>query len=138
MRVDSNRPVRAPATRRDAKSGAGLVGGFAEALDDAGPAGAPAPAVPVSGAGALFALQEVPDATAQRRKAVARASQMLDRLDDIQLGLIDGAIDRRSLSDLAAAARSARSDTGDPALQGVLDEIELRAAVELAKLSSVP
>jgi hypothetical protein len=31
--------------------------------------------------------------------------------------------------------RGARATSNDPALQGVLDEIELRAAVELAKLT---
>jgi hypothetical protein len=88
----------------------------------------------LSGIGALFALQEVPDSTAQRRKAMARATHILDRLDELQLGLLDGAIDRRSLADLAASARAARGVTDDAGLQGILDDIELRAAVELAKL----
>ena len=99
-------------------------------------AAAPAAPAPTGSVGALFALQEVPDAAARRRKAVARAAKMLDRLDELQLGLVEGAIDGDALADLAAAARSAREDTGDVALQGVLDEIELRAAVELAKLST--
>jgi hypothetical protein len=96
----------------------------------------PVAAAPLAGVGALFALQEVPDATTGRRKAaVARGDLLLDRLGDIQIGLLDGAIDRRGLTQLAAAVRGARAGTDDPALQGVLDEIELRAAVELAKLT---
>jgi hypothetical protein len=134
MRVEGNRPIRPAATRRDDKSGAASVGSFAEALG-AEAAAPPSATAPTGSIGALFALQEVPDATARRRKAVARAAKMLDRLDELQLGLVEGAIDRHALVDLAAAARSAREDTGDPTLQGVLDEIELRAAVELAKLS---
>jgi hypothetical protein len=134
MRVEGNRPIRPAATRRDDKSGTASVGSFAEALG-AEAAAPPSATVPTSSIGALFALQEVPDATARRRKAVARAAKMLDRLDELQLGLVEGAIDSHALADLAAAARSAREDTGDPALQSVLDEIELRAAVELAKLS---
>jgi hypothetical protein len=137
MRVDGNRPIRPVATRRDDKSGVGAPGSFAEALG-AEPASAPAAVAPAGGVSALFALQEVPDATARRRRALARASKMLDRLDTLQLGLLEGAIDPASLADLAASARSAREETGDPALQGVLDEIELRAAVELAKLSTPP
>ena len=137
MRVEGNRPIRPAATRRDEKSGVGAPGSFAEVLG-AEPAAAPAAIAPITAAGALFALQEVPDATARRRKAMARATRMLDRLDTLQLGLLDGAIDAGSLADLAAAARSAREETGDAALQGVLDEIELRAAVELAKLSTPP
>jgi len=134
MRVDGNGPIRPVATRRDDKSGVNATGSFAAALG-AEAAAAPSAIVSTGGLGALFALQEMPDATARRRKAMARATKLLDRLDDLQLGLIDGAIDQASLGDLAAAARSAREATDDPALQGVLDEIELRAAVELAKLS---
>ena len=40
------------------------------------------------------------------------------------------------LAALATAVRSARASTSDPALQSVLDEIEMRAAVELAKLTA--
>ncbi len=137
MRVDGNRPIRPAATRRDDKSGVGGAGSFAEALGVES-AAAPSVAAPASGVSALFALQEVPDAMARRRKAMARAGKMLDRLDSLQLGLLEGAIDPASLAELASAARSAREETGDPALQGVLDEIELRAAVELAKLSPGP
>jgi hypothetical protein len=135
MRVDGPRPLRPATVRKDSKSAAGSVGGFAEALGAEAPTST-SPASPASTIGALFALQEVPDATAERRKAVARADHILDRLGEIQLGLLEGKLDRHSLADLAATARTARAQTGDPRLQGVLDEIELRAAVELAKLST--
>ena len=132
MRVEGNRPIRSTATRRDDKTAGS--GAFAEVLGSE-PAVASAPASPIGSLGALFALQEVPDPTAQRRKAVARATRLLDRLGDLQLGLLDGAIDPQSLADLASTARTARDATNDPELQQILDEIELRAAVELAKLS---
>jgi hypothetical protein len=137
MRVDGNRPIRPAATRRDARSSVAGAGSFAEVLG-AEQTVAPSGAAPATGVNALFALQEVPDATVRRRKAMARASKLLDRLDSLQLGLLEGAVDQVSLAALASAARSAREDCGDPALQSVLDEIELRAAVELAKLSSIP
>jgi hypothetical protein len=137
MRVDGNRPIRPAATRRDDRAGVSGTGSFTAALG-AEPTAAPSVAAPASGVGALFALQEVPDATARRRKAMARASKMLERLDSLQLGLLEGAIDPASLAEFAGAARAAREEAGDPALQGVLDEIELRAAVELAKLSPTP
>jgi hypothetical protein len=133
MRVEANRPIGPTATRRGGKVGGS--GSFADALASE-PAAAPAGAAPVGGIGALFALQEVPDATVGRRKAIARGTQLLDRLSELQLGLLGGAIDRSSLADLAATVRAARAGTDDPRLQEVLDEIELRAAVELAKLSN--
>jgi Class II flagellar assembly regulator len=135
MRVEGNRPIRPTTTRRDDKTAGS--GAFAEVLGSE-PAAAPAKASPIGSLGALFALQEVADPTAQRRKAVARATRLLDRLGDLQLGLLDGEIDQESLADLASTARAARDATDDPNLQQILDEIELRAAVELAKLSSAP
>jgi hypothetical protein len=133
MRVEGNRPIRPAATRRGDTPGAS--GEFAEVLGGE-PVSAPARASSLGGVGALFALQEVPDSTAQRRKAMARATHLLDRLGDLQFGLLDGAIDPRSLADLAASAREARGVTDDVRLQGILDDIELRAAVELAKLET--
>src|SRR5260221_12121721 len=82
MRVDGNRPIRPAATRRDDKSGVGGAGSFAEALG-VEPAAAPSVAAPASGVSALLALQEVPDAMARRRKAMARAGKMLNRLDSL-------------------------------------------------------
>src|SRR5438445_7784660 len=100
MRVEGNRPIRPTAARRDERTVGS--GGFAEALAGE-PVAAPATATPLSGIGALFALQEVPDSTAQRRKAVARGTHILDRLEDLQLGLLTGVIARAGLADLAAS-----------------------------------
>ncbi len=136
MRVEQNRPIRPTGPKRSEKA-ASAGGGFAEAL---GSEAAPdvAAAAPPSGIGALFALQEIADATAERRKAVARGDHLLDRLDQLRHDLLTGTLDRDSLADLARTARDARGNVDDPHLAGVLDEIELRAKVELAKLSMPP
>jgi len=60
---------------------------------------------------------------------------MLDRLDDIRLGLLTGTVSKERLSELSRLARVRRAEVDDPRLVEVLDEIELRAEVELAKLS---
>jgi hypothetical protein len=60
---------------------------------------------------------------------------MLDRLDEIRLGLLSGAVSKERLVELSRLARARRADVDDPRLVEVLDEIELRAEVELAKLS---
>jgi hypothetical protein len=133
MRVEGNRPIRPATARQSDKTGGS--GAFAEVLGGDS-VSAPATAAPLGGISALFALQEVADSTGQRRKAMARANHILDRLGDVQIGLLTGVIDRNSLADLAASARGLRGTTDDARLQGILDEIELRAAVELAKLSS--
>lgn len=83
---------------------------------------------------ALIALQEVDGPLTRKRRAVSRAGRLLDALDQIKLALIDGAPSPQSLQRLAAAVREERGGTDDPGLQALLDQIETRAVVELAKL----
>ena len=55
-------------------------------------------------------------------------------LAEIQLALLDGALSASALASLRAELSMAREATDDPGLESVLAQIELRAAVELAKL----
>jgi hypothetical protein len=59
---------------------------------------------------------------------------MLDVLDEIKVGLLEGGLGKTDLDRLRRAIRDERDSTEDPSLEAVLDEIELRAAVEVAKL----
>jgi len=134
MRIDPNGRVGAPAARRTQRAGSGLGPGFSPAVETEPQAAAASVAGPAS-VGGLLAFQEVEDATAGlRRRAWRRATDLLDRLDQLKLGLLNGAVSRESLTSLAQLARSGRLATQDPGLDEVLGEIELRAAVEIAKL----
>lgn len=88
----------------------------------------------VMGVDALLALQDVGGPLERKRRAVGRAGRMLDVLDEIKVALLDGALSGAQLDRLARAIRDERARTDDPKLEAVLDEVELRAAVELAKL----
>ena len=81
-----------------------------------------------------MALQAVGTPGERRRRAVRRAGKLLDVLDEIKIGLLDGAIPMDALDRLVGAMRDQRDATDDTRLEGVLDEIETRAAVEMAKL----
>ncbi len=59
---------------------------------------------------------------------------MLDRLEEIRVGLLTGSIPRDQLEALDRLVREQRGQVADPRLGEILDEIELRARVELAKL----
>jgi hypothetical protein len=83
---------------------------------------------------ALLALQSVGTPLERRRRAVGRAGRILDLLDQMKVSLLEGALTPDSLGHLVGAVREQRDRTDDPRLEGVLDEIETRAAVELAKL----
>ncbi|GAB3454290.1 hypothetical protein GCM10027396_31730 [Insolitispirillum peregrinum] len=90
----------------------------------------------LSGLESLLAIQAV-DADGSnrgRRRMIARGEELLDRLEDIRRGLLLGTIPIDRLSKLSEMVRSKRDSGADPELAALLDEIELRAEVELAKL----
>jgi hypothetical protein len=84
-----------------------------------------------------LALQDAPDAPRgrARKRAQERGNMMLDHLEEIRMGLLLGTIPMAKLEQLAQLVRAKREQIDDPKLLAILDEIELRAAVELAKLS---
>jgi len=137
MRIDSSSPLRPATPRRDGKAGAGNGSEFASAVSGEQPAAAPAAARPAVAVEGLFQIQELPDALAERRRAVQRGSLLLDRLEDIRLALLGGGLSPARIADLQRIAQSERGRVDDPRLLAVLDEIDLRAQVELAKLSAL-
>ena len=83
---------------------------------------------------ALIALQGIEEDPAERRRrSVARGKGALDVLDDLKLRLLSGNLDSATVLRLRDAAANLKSSSGDPGLDSVLSEIELRVEVELAK-----
>ncbi len=83
-------------------------------------------------------MQEVDDPIAGRTRALGYGHDLLDRLDEIRHALLFGAIPRHRLLALQREVREKRVAEEDPRLDGLLDEIDLRAAAELAKLGIIP
>jgi hypothetical protein len=95
-----------------------------------------AAAAPKAAAGidALLAMQGIEEDPVERRKrSVQRGRRALDVLDDLKIGLLFGNFDASTVSRLRDAAANLKSSSGDPGLDTVLSEIELRVEVELAK-----
>lgn len=88
---------------------------------------------PAAATDTLLLLQEVPDASNGRSRGLQRGADMLDILDQIRHGLLLGQISTERLQQLSRAVRERQKNTTDPRLSALLGEIELRAAVELAK-----
>jgi hypothetical protein len=83
---------------------------------------------------ALLALQGVEEDPAERRRrSVARGRGALDVLDALKIGLLSGNLDSSTVARLRDAAANLKATSGDPGLDAVLSEIELRVEVELAK-----
>ena len=113
-------------------------GGFFIAEDPA--AGQVASAQPLAasaGIGALLALQSVEDPLFARRKAVRRGNALLDTLETIKADLLMGQVSEGRLNQLMALIGQAR-ERNLPDLDPILDDIELRARVELAKFGRYP
>ena len=87
----------------------------------------------VSTVDALIALQGVEDSTERKKRAVVRGRKALDVLDALKLAVLDGSVEHSTLARLKVAAEGLTDETGDPGLDTVLGEIDLRVAVELAK-----
>jgi hypothetical protein len=82
---------------------------------------------------ALLAMQGIEDPVEKRKRSVQRGKGALDVLDDLKIGLLSGNFDASTVSRLRDAAANLKSSSGDPGLDAVLAEIELRVEVELAK-----
>jgi hypothetical protein len=82
---------------------------------------------------ALLAMQGIEDPVERRKRSVRRGRGALDVLDDLKIGLLSGNFDASTVSRLRDAAANLKSSSGDPGLDVVLSEIELRVEVELAK-----
>jgi hypothetical protein len=137
MKITGTGPLRSSPTRRkDAASGAAPGAFAAELQQNARPQGA-AGAGPVETLEALLAVQEVPDATQSGRRAQRHAEDLLDRLEEVRTALLVGTLPRQKLDELARLVRLRRERVLDPRLAEVLDEIELRCRVELAKLEAL-
>jgi hypothetical protein len=134
MKIEGARGPEVAGVRRGQRGSAGAA---VFSLDE--PA-APARSGPVSAPMALgaldslLALQAAPDATQGRAKAVKRGQTLLDLMDELRDGLLSGAVSQGVLRRLSAELQARQEGFLEPGLRTVMNDIELRAQVELAKM----
>lgn len=90
--------------------------------------------------GALLALQGLVPAEEERerrRKAVRRGLDLLDVLDQVKIDLLGGGVASDRLERIVAILGQ-RRPSGDDRLDALVEEVELRARVELAKFGRYP
>lgn len=127
-RVDSAKPVRKQTAATGPEGVFKLPDGHeAHAQIVTGPG-------PIAALDSILTLQGMEDSLNGRSKGVSHGEQLLGLLDQVRDGLLAGGIPRTTLNRLAVAVGKRHESFSDPKLQSVLDEIEVRAHVELAKL----
>ncbi len=125
-----------PTTRPVGTQRAASASAFADLVRTSAPTGAPPPtrAATVAATTALIALQEVEELDERRRRAVGRAHAMLDELEEIRNALLLGGLPAETLARIRRLLAERPAELGDPKLESLVREVELRTEVELAKL----
>ncbi|MER2265518.1 flagellar assembly protein FliX [Methylobacterium oxalidis] len=137
MRVDTRLAAQGTASL---SAGRRAEGGRAFSLGstDAGAAAhAPAAAATLAGLDAVLMLQNGEETPQERRRRSARRGfDLLDGLDRLKAAILTGRVPAHELQVVARRLSERAGTSGDPRLDGLMAEIELRAAVELAKLEA--
>jgi Class II flagellar assembly regulator len=134
MRVDSRSPAPSPASAAPPRGAAAARFSLGQA-PAAGAAGKAAAAAPLVTLDALLAVQGEGDPPERRRRSLRRGQDLLESLDRLKAALLAGRLGAGQLQALAGQlGRAGAGSSGDPGLDDVVAQIELRAQVELAKL----
>ena len=137
MKVDNTNPLRQASSAKEVKrrSATGDFAGMLDALsspaeDSASAPEAPAPASSLS---AMLSVQEVGEEPERKRRAVAYGNTALDALEELRHGLLTGTLPVHILYNITSILER-YEQVNDPGLAALINDIHLRASVELAKL----
>ncbi|GAB4525623.1 MAG: flagellar assembly protein FliX [Roseibium sp.] len=134
MRITGNKPITGVQGKSAKKKAAAAGEQFApdlggEVVQSSQTAGGAA----IQGMDALLALQEVDERAERRSRAARHGHSLLDTLESVRADLLSGLVSEDRL-ELLERQIAKRPQSGDPRIDSVLEEIELRVKVELAKL----
>lgn len=90
----------------------------------------------MTSADAIFAAQMIDDEEEKeiRKKLVKKGNKLIDCLEEIREGLLYGEISKDKLIEISRMVKQNDVESSDPKLKEIMEEIELRVEVELAKL----
>lgn len=137
IRIDGRSPVQGPGAAGPQRLG---TGGQGFALPQAEKPGAAPKTGRAMSAHAMIpldtmlAVQAHDDPRERRKRQARRGHDMLDGLDRLKAALLGGRVALAELERLKSMLGARRDITDDPRLDDVLAHVELRVAVELAKL----
>ena len=134
MKVDQTRRNSLAGVKRSSGSRGAASSDFDSLLISEQKIDAVAASNRISAVDAVVALQEITGDNTDERGAKNRANLILDKLEDIRMGLLMGQIPKSNLDELSRILIVARENSIDANLLEIIEDIELRAKIELAKL----
>ncbi len=138
MKISSTQRVTGPASSKKTKA-TSKAKGFrvsTEAVDKAAAPTATAQVEGVNSVDALLALQGDEGVEGRHRRMMARANHLLDALEELKLALVTGQASPVILARIERLLQQKREDVEDPGLNSLLEQVEIRAEVEKAKLAT--
>ena len=137
MRIDTtNRTSAAGRSSAAGRTGSGvdfvLAGGSAPSR-----VAGNMPTQAMTGLDSILALQAVDEPLSGKKKAMRRGASLLDQLDEIKADLLVGRVSPERLDGVVNMLSELRERTM-PGLDSLLDDIDLRVRVELAKFGRFP
>lgn len=126
-------------TKKASSSGSSDGADFSAFVDSAGGSSDAAGANPtqnIAAVDALLMVQETDDpaSRASKGRMRQRSTNVLQELEKIRMAMLTGNLTVGHMIDIADVVSSHRETVDDPALTAIMDEIDLRAQVELAKM----
>ena len=138
MKVDGTKSTKSAAKTKKAKGASSSGGQDFSAMLATGEAQAAQTQATQSLAqvDALLAIQGAEDPTdkASKKRMRQRADNVLKALDDVRMAMLGGQLTVGHMIDVADVVATHREKISDPAMTALMDEIDLRAQVELAKM----
>ena len=137
MRITNQNRAASVSKKRNAKQVNGASGDFQPVADEdvaeVNVAAPLSPMQPVASVDSLLAVQGI-EQKQQEKDAIGRSHEMLTLLEEIRIGLLSGHIPEQKVHNLTKLADEERQAFEDKGLNNILDEVNLRARVELAKM----
>lgn len=123
------------------KAGDSEFGDFLAAAEEAeqtSGTGQALPTVEVGGINPLLSLQEVSEDDIRRQRSLHQSRQSVDVLDQLRREILTGQTTPAMIEQMQLQIEQMRKNTApDPKLQEIMNDIELRLAVEAAKLEKI-
>src|SRR5688572_27988352 len=134
MRIGETPQIRASEKAAKKKSASTTGVDFTDYLSSAEEAHGTQGAAPTQAPNSFLILQEVSDTEHAHRKALKHGDDTIAALEQLHRDLLIGEVPASTLHRIQTVVDEQRHPFVPPKLARLLDDIELRAAVELAKL----